>query len=328
MLVVRRRRGGDLRLRPRGARAAATTPSSSRPPTSRCTRSRARRARRSRTLQLEHDERLGAGPRRRAPRAARRDAGDRRQLPPQPDRRAHRPRDARRRWSRSPSRRGAHLFSDEVYRWLEHAPAALLPGAAELVARAVSLGVMSKTFALPGLRIGWLACRDRDAARAHRGDQGLHDDLQQRPERDPRAHRAARAATTSWPAAAPSSTPTCRCSTTSSRAGRARFEWVRPRGAAIGFPRLRGRRGDRRLRARARGRGGRAAAAGLDLRARRATTSASASGGATCPRRSRAWSASPARGSSGARRRERREPGGDRRRELVARRARRDRASW
>jgi aspartate/methionine/tyrosine aminotransferase len=57
---------------------------------------------------------------------------------------------------------GAYLFSDEVYRWLEHAPAALLPGAAELSARALSLGVMSKTFALPGLRIGWLACRDRE----------------------------------------------------------------------------------------------------------------------------------------------------------------------
>jgi aspartate/methionine/tyrosine aminotransferase len=57
---------------------------------------------------------------------------------------------------------GAHLFSDEVYRWLEHAPGALLPGAAELSARALSLGVMSKTFALPGLRIGWLACRDRE----------------------------------------------------------------------------------------------------------------------------------------------------------------------
>jgi aspartate/methionine/tyrosine aminotransferase len=54
----------------------------------------------------------------------------------------------------------AHLFSDEVYRWLEHPPAALLPGAAELSASALSLGVMSKTFALPGLRIGWLACRD------------------------------------------------------------------------------------------------------------------------------------------------------------------------
>src|SRR3954465_5821700 len=53
---------------------------------------------------------------------------------------------------------GAHLVSDEVYRWLEHPPAALLPGAAELSSGALSLGVMSKTFALPGLRIGWRAC--------------------------------------------------------------------------------------------------------------------------------------------------------------------------
>jgi aspartate/methionine/tyrosine aminotransferase len=57
---------------------------------------------------------------------------------------------------------GAHLFSDEVYRWLEHPASALLPGATELSERAVSLGVLSKTFALPGVRIGWLACRDRD----------------------------------------------------------------------------------------------------------------------------------------------------------------------
>jgi aspartate/methionine/tyrosine aminotransferase len=56
----------------------------------------------------------------------------------------------------------AYLFSDEVYRWLEHPPSALLPGAAELSERAVSLGVLSKTFALPGLRIGWLACRDHE----------------------------------------------------------------------------------------------------------------------------------------------------------------------
>lgn len=55
----------------------------------------------------------------------------------------------------------AYLFSDEVYRWLEHDGAATLPGAAELTTRALSLGVLSKTFALPGLRVGWLATRDR-----------------------------------------------------------------------------------------------------------------------------------------------------------------------
>jgi aspartate/methionine/tyrosine aminotransferase len=56
---------------------------------------------------------------------------------------------------------GVHLFSDEVYRWLEHEPAERLPAGAELSPTALSLGVMSKTFALPGLRIGWLATRDR-----------------------------------------------------------------------------------------------------------------------------------------------------------------------
>jgi aspartate/methionine/tyrosine aminotransferase len=55
---------------------------------------------------------------------------------------------------------GATLFCDEVYRWLEHDESLRLPAGAEASASAVSLGVMSKTFALPGLRIGWLATRD------------------------------------------------------------------------------------------------------------------------------------------------------------------------
>ncbi len=59
--------------------------------------------------------------------------------------------------------RGAWLFSDEVYRELEHDPADRLPAACDLYERALSLGSMSKTYGLPGLRLGWLACRDRDA---------------------------------------------------------------------------------------------------------------------------------------------------------------------
>jgi aspartate/methionine/tyrosine aminotransferase len=62
--------------------------------------------------------------------------------------------------------RGAVLFCDEVYRELEHDPAARLPAACDLYERAVSLGSLSKTYGLPGLRTGWIACRDpavRDA---------------------------------------------------------------------------------------------------------------------------------------------------------------------
>lgn len=56
---------------------------------------------------------------------------------------------------------GIHLFSDEVYRGLERDPARTLPQAADLSERALSLNVMSKSLGLPGLRIGWIACRDR-----------------------------------------------------------------------------------------------------------------------------------------------------------------------
>ncbi|MEV7178098.1 pyridoxal phosphate-dependent aminotransferase [Kitasatospora sp. NPDC093679] len=57
--------------------------------------------------------------------------------------------------------RGIHLFSDEVYRGLERDPARILPQAADLAPSALSLNVTSKSLGLPGLRIGWIACRDR-----------------------------------------------------------------------------------------------------------------------------------------------------------------------
>jgi aspartate/methionine/tyrosine aminotransferase len=52
------------------------------------------------------------------------------------------------------------LFSDEVYRELEHDPADRLPAACDLDQRAVSLGSISKSYGLPGLRLGWLVTRD------------------------------------------------------------------------------------------------------------------------------------------------------------------------
>jgi aspartate/methionine/tyrosine aminotransferase len=55
--------------------------------------------------------------------------------------------------------RGATLFSDEVYR-LSELDVPTLPAACDLSERAVSLGVLSKSFGLPGLRIGWLASRN------------------------------------------------------------------------------------------------------------------------------------------------------------------------
>lgn len=57
---------------------------------------------------------------------------------------------------------GIWLFSDEVYRLIERDPAIRLPQAFDAYERGVSLNVMSKAYGLPGLRIGWIACHDRD----------------------------------------------------------------------------------------------------------------------------------------------------------------------
>jgi aspartate/methionine/tyrosine aminotransferase len=57
---------------------------------------------------------------------------------------------------------GATLVVDEVYRELEFDPTCRLPAAVEASSRGVSVGVMSKSYAMAGLRIGWLASRDRD----------------------------------------------------------------------------------------------------------------------------------------------------------------------
>src|ERR1700760_1287210 len=62
--------------------------------------------------------------------------------------------------------RGRGVSSEEVYRDLEPAPASRLPAACDEYERAVSLGSISKSYGLPGLRTGWIATRDaglRDA---------------------------------------------------------------------------------------------------------------------------------------------------------------------
>ena len=57
-------------------------------------------------------------------------------------------------------RHGLWLFSDEAYRPLGPVGTRHLPAAADVYERGISLGVMSKAYGLPGLRIGWIACAD------------------------------------------------------------------------------------------------------------------------------------------------------------------------
>lgn len=56
----------------------------------------------------------------------------------------------------------AQLLVDEVYRGLEFDPADRLPTGADSHPSAISLGVMSKAYAMAGLRVGWLATHDRE----------------------------------------------------------------------------------------------------------------------------------------------------------------------
>ncbi len=62
------------------------------------------------------------------------------------------------------------VFSDEVYRFLEHDGVAV-PSMLDVYENTLALGVMSKTFGLAGLRIGWIASKNRALIKQLRDDK-------------------------------------------------------------------------------------------------------------------------------------------------------------
>ena len=133
---------------------------------------------------------------------------------------------------------GAHLVVDEVYRFLEFDEGDRLPAGAEALDRGVSIGVMSKSFAMAGLRIGWIASRDRDLLARCAAFKDYTTICSSAPSeilaliglraRDTVLARSRRIVAANldlldgffenWPD---------------------RFSWVRPRAGSVGFPRLR-----------------------------------------------------------------------------------------
>jgi aspartate/methionine/tyrosine aminotransferase len=129
----------------------------------------------------------------------------------------------------------ARLLVDETYREMTFGEA--LPVAASLSDRVISVSSLSKTYGLPGIRVGWLVTRDGElfgrllAAKEQILISGsLVDEtiavraLQLRPSWLPEIRsRIAEAlsVTASW------------------IEGNPRFEWVPPRGGVVGFPRIR-----------------------------------------------------------------------------------------
>jgi len=129
---------------------------------------------------------------------------------------------------------GCRLLVDETYR--EMTFAGPLPCAAALSPRAISVSSLSKTYGIPGIRAGWLLCRDPElmetflAAKEQIGICGSVVDeeiaFQAISRRDawlPEIHgriRQAFAVTRDW------------------MAGEPLLEWVAPAGGVVGFPRI------------------------------------------------------------------------------------------
>lgn len=58
--------------------------------------------------------------------------------------------------------KGITIFSDEMYRFMEYDEKDRLPSVSDLYENGISLFGLSKTFGLPGLRIGWLTTRNKN----------------------------------------------------------------------------------------------------------------------------------------------------------------------
>ncbi len=57
---------------------------------------------------------------------------------------------------------GIYILHDEIFNGLGQTATQHLPFIADVYERGLSLNVMSKSYGLPGLRIGWIACQDAD----------------------------------------------------------------------------------------------------------------------------------------------------------------------
>lgn len=57
---------------------------------------------------------------------------------------------------------GIYILHDEIFNGLGPSGTQHLPFIADVYERGLSLNVMSKSYGLPGLRIGWIACADRE----------------------------------------------------------------------------------------------------------------------------------------------------------------------
>jgi aspartate/methionine/tyrosine aminotransferase len=132
-------------------------------------------------------------------------------------------------------RAGARLLVDETYREMTFGEP--LPAAASLSPSVVSVSSLSKTYGLPGIRIGWLVTRDR----------ALRDQLLAAKEQilisgslvDETIALAALGRRRAWLPAIRERIDLAFAMTAAWLDGHEHLEWVPPRGGVVGFPRIR-----------------------------------------------------------------------------------------
>ena len=55
-----------------------------------------------------------------------------------------------------------YIFSDEIYRLMERDESKRLPQLSDIYEKGLSLNAMSKSYGMPGARIGWIASKDEN----------------------------------------------------------------------------------------------------------------------------------------------------------------------
>ena len=132
-------------------------------------------------------------------------------------------------------RHGARLLLDETYREMTFGEP--LPVAASLSPSVISVSSLSKTYGLPGIRVGWLVTRDptlRDRLLAAKEQILISGSLV-----DETIALAALARRPTWLPAIRARIDEAFRITSSWIDGSKRFEWMAPRGGVVGFPRIR-----------------------------------------------------------------------------------------
>ena len=135
--------------------------------------------------------------------------------------------------------KGATFVGDEVYHLLEHKPEYRLPPAVDADETAVSFGVMSKAYALSGLRIGWITIKEPTLLQKLKDLNGLATPCKPAPSellatialraRDKVLARSHRIIDKNLPLLDEFFEDYSD-----------HFKWVRPKGATVGFPELNG----------------------------------------------------------------------------------------